>query len=117
MGMKLRIEMNETHEVEKVGVLDRLVASLATNFAPGVNVDRIRTGKRKVADMSGQEIIIRGTENKNSELFFAWDYHGKEDSGEYPEIKIGIECADGNLDEKMKIWDQILDSFRPAYTR
>jgi hypothetical protein len=25
--MRLRIEMNETHEVEKVGVLDRLVAS------------------------------------------------------------------------------------------
>jgi len=117
MDMKLRIEMSETQQVEEVGVFDRLVASLATNFAPGVDVDKIRTGNRKVADLPGQEIIIRGTVNNNSELFFAWDSPGKEDSGEYPEIKIGLECPDGSLDEKTKIWDRALDSFRPAYKR
>jgi len=117
MDMKLRIEMNETYKVEEVGVLDRLVASLATNFAPGVDVDKIRTGNRKVADLPGQEIIIRGTVNDASELFFAWDSPGKEDSGEYPEIKIGLECPDGSLDEKTKMWDRALDSFRPAYKR
>jgi hypothetical protein len=117
MDMKFRIRMNETHEVEKVGVLDRLVASLATNFAPGVDVEKIRTGKRKVSDMAGQEIIIRGTEEGQSELFFAWDYHGKEESGEHPEIKIGFEGDDGNLVEKTLLWDAALDSFRPAYKR
>jgi len=115
MGMKLRIQMSETQQVEEVGVFDRLVASLATNFAPGVDVDKIRTGHRKVANLPGQEIIIRGTVNDVSELFFAWDSPGKEDSGEYPEIKIGLECPDGNLDEKTNIWDHTLDSFRPAY--
>lgn len=117
MDMKLRIETNETYKVEEVGVLDRLVSSLAVNFAPGVDVDKIRTGNRKVADLSGQEIIIRGTVNDVSELFFAWDSPGKEDSGEYPEIKIGLECPDGSLDEKAKIWDRALDSFRPACKR
>jgi len=117
MGMKLRIEMNETHKVEEVGVLDRLVASVATNFAPGVDVDKIRTGNRMVADLPGQEIIIRGTVNGVSELFFAWDSQGKEDSGEYPEMKIGLECPDGSLDEKTKVWDRAMDSFRTAYKR
>ena len=117
MGMKLRIEMNETQKVEEVGVLDRLVASLAMNFAPGVDVDKIRTGSRTVAGFPGQEIIIRGTVNDVSELFFAWDSPGREDSGEYPEIKIGLECPDGSLDEKTKIWDALLDSFRPACKR
>ena len=117
MEMKLRIEMNETQQVEDVGVLDRLVASLAMNFAPGVDVDKIRTGSRTVAVLPGQEIIIRGTVNDVSELFFAWDSPGKEDSGEYPEIKIGLECPDGSLDEKTKIWDDLLDSFRPACRR
>ena len=114
MEMKLRIEMNEIQQVEDVGVLDRLVASLAMNFAPGVDVDKIRTGSRTVAVLPGQEIIIRGTVNDVSELFFAWDSPGREDSGEYPEIRIGLECPDGSLDEKTKIWDAALDSFRPA---
>jgi hypothetical protein len=117
MGMKLRIKMNETQKVEEAGVLDRLVASLAMNFAPNVDVDKIRTGSRTVAGLPGQEIIIRGTVNDVSELFFAWDSPGKEDSGEYPEIKIGLECPDGSLEEKTKIWDAVLDSFRPAYKR
>ena len=117
MDMKLRIEMNETQKVEEAGVLDRLVASLAMNFAPNVDVDKIRTGSRTVAGLPGQEIIIRGTVNDVSELFFAWDSPGKEDSGEYPEIKIGLECPDGSLEEKTKIWDAVLDSFRPAYKR
>ena len=117
MDMKLRIEMNETQKIEDVGVLDRLVASLAMNFAPGVDVYKIRTGSRTVAGLPGQEIIIRGTVNDVSELFFAWDSPGKEDSGEYPEIKIGLECPDGSLDEKTKIWDDLLDSFRPACRR
>ena len=117
MDMKLRIKMNETQKVEEAGVLDRLVASLAMNFAPNVDVDKIRTGSRTVAGLPGQEIIIRGTVNDVSELFFAWDSPGKEDSGEYPEIKIGLECPDGSLEEKTKIWDAVLDSFRPAYKR
>jgi len=115
MGMKLEIDMNETHQVEEAGVLDRLAASLATNFAPGVDVEKKRIGKRKAAGLSGQEIIIRTIDDMGPELFFAWDYLGKEDSGEHPEIKIGFEGDDGNLEEKTRIWDAALDSFRPVY--
>ena len=118
MGMKLEIEMNETHQVEEAGLLDRFAASLATNFAPGVDVDKIRTGKRKVADLPGEEIIARGTDKMGTDLFFAWDYKGKEDSGEYPATQITIEeSEDEHLEEKIKIWDAALDSFRPAYKR
>ncbi|MBT1072762.1 T6SS immunity protein Tli4 family protein [Pelotalea chapellei] len=113
-GLKLEIQMEETHKVEETGVMDRLTASLATNFAPGVDVDKIRTGKRTVAGLSGQEIVISMSGKNDPELFFAWDYQGKENSGEHPEIKIGLECSDGNLEEKLKIWDKTLDSFRPV---
>ena len=112
MGMVLRIEMAETHKVEEKGVMDRLAASLAVNFAPGVDVDKIRSGKLTVAGLAGQEIITRMSDNNDTELFFAWDYQGKENSGEYPEIKAGLESPDGNLEEKIKIWDKTLDSFR-----
>ena len=114
MGMILRLEMGETHKVEEAGVMDRLAASLAINFAPGVEMNKIRTRKRTVARLAGQEIVIRLSDRKGKELFFAWDYQGKEDSGQHPEIKIGIECPDGNLGEKLELWDKLLNSFRAA---
>ncbi len=115
MEMILRIEMAETHKVEEAGVMDRLVASLAVNFAPGVDVDKIRSGKRTVAGLAGQEIATQMSDDNGKELFFAWEYLGKENSGEYPEIKIGVECPAGNQKEKLKVWDRVLDSFRPLY--
>ncbi|MBT1072761.1 T6SS immunity protein Tli4 family protein [Pelotalea chapellei] len=115
LGLKLEIQMSETHKVEEAGVMDRLAASMAANFAPGVDVDKIRTGKRTLTGLVGQEIVTRMSDKNSTELFFAWDYQGKENSGEHPEIKIGLECPDGNLEEKLKIWDKTLDSFRPAY--
>jgi hypothetical protein len=112
MGTVIRVEMAETHKVDEAGVMDRLAASLAMNFAPGVEVNKIRSGKRIVAGLEGQEIVTRLGDLNGKELFFAWDYQGKENSGDHPEIKIGIECQDINIDQKLKDWDKILLSFR-----
>ncbi len=118
MGMKLEIDMSETHEVEKVGILESLAAALATNFAPGIDVEKIRGHKRTVAGLKGEELVNRITEATGPELYFGWKYLGKEDSGEHPEIEITIdESPDSNLEEKLKIWDAALDSFRPVYKR
>jgi len=116
MGMMLKVEMEETHKVEEAGLLDRLAASLAINFAPGVDVDKIRTRKRTIAGLAGQEIVVRLSDKNSKELFFGWDYQGKENSGEHPEIKIGVEeCPDGDLGEKLELWDKVLNSFRAAF--
>ncbi len=118
MGMRLEIHMNETQHVKETGLLKGFAASLAMNFAPGVDVDKIRAGKRTVAGLSGDELVTKMTEDGDTELYFGWKYEGKEDSGEHPVIRIMIqECPPGNVDEKIKIWDQALDSFRPAYKR
>ena len=118
MEMKLEIDMSETHEVEKVGILESLAAALATNFAPGIDVEKIRGHKRTVAGLKGEELVTRITADMGPKLYFGWKYNGKEDSGEHPEIRISIQQApDGNLDEKIKLWDAALDSFRPAYKR
>jgi len=118
MDMKLEIDMNETQQVEEVGLLDSFAASLATNFAPGVDVDKIRARKRTIDGLQGEEIVTRLTANRGPKLYFGWKYLGKEDSGDYPEIDITVEdCPDSNLDEKMQIWDHALNSFRPAYKR
>ncbi len=88
MGMKLEIDMNETHQVEEVGLLDSFTASLAMNFAPGVDVDKIRARKRTIGELQGEELLTRMTANRGPKLYFGWKYLGKEDSGENPEIDI-----------------------------
>ena len=116
LDLKLEVEMKETHEVEKLGVAERLAASIATRFAPGVDVDKIRSRSRTAAGLKGEELVMRmSASGEDTQIQFAWEYRGEVDSGERPEIQITMETPDGNLNEKLKIWDAILDSFKPTY--
>ena len=113
--MKFEITTTETHQVEQSGPVERLAAALAMNFALGVKVDRIRGGKRTAAGFSGEEIVLKMTnDDKTSTLRFGWEYHGKADSGSEPEIHVEMETKDGQLEEKLKLWDVLLNSFKPV---
>ena len=115
LDVKFEITTTETHEVETSGPLERLAAALATNFAPGVSVDRIRGGRRTAAGLNGEEIVLKMTnDDKRSTLRFGWEYNGKVNSGTEPEIHIEMEAKDGRLDEKLKLWDALLNSFKPV---
>lgn len=110
LDLRLEIEMSETHSVEESGPVERLAAALSSNFAPGVNVKKIRAGKKVVAGLLGEEIIVRMDDGDEPELHFGWEYTGKEDSGDHPMIQIEMESPDGKIDEKLKGWDAILNS-------
>ena len=113
LDVKLEVKTTAVHKVSDSGLVDRLSASLAMNFAPGVDVDKIRTGKRTAAGLNGEEVIFRGTQNGESELSFTWLYTGQVDSGDAPKISIEMEAPDGKVDEKLKLWDALLNSFKP----
>ena len=116
LNLKLEVEMNETHKVEKLGVAERLAASIAINFAPGVDVEKIRSRSRTAAGLKGEELVMRmSASGEDTQIQFGWEYRGEVDSGERPEIQITMETPDGNLKEKLKVWDAILDSFKPMY--
>ena len=112
LDLKLEIETRAVHKVSESGLLDRLTAALAMKFAPGVDIDKIRSGKRTVAGIKGEELIMRGTEGGETELSFTWLFPGEKDSREHPKISIEMESPDGQLEEKLKIWDAILDSMQ-----
>jgi hypothetical protein len=116
LGLKLRIQTNEIHEDEAhdEGLLGRLAATLATGFAAGVDIEKIRTGKREVGGLKGEETVLRAKTKDKTDLSFLWRYAGKKDSGDHPEIVIEIEAKDGQLEEKLKLWDAILNSMKPA---
>lgn len=114
-GLKLEIETNETHEDEPPdeGLLGRLAAVLVTGFAAGVDIEKIRTGKREVGGLKGEETILRAKTKEKTDLSFLWRYAGKKDSGDHPKMVIEIEANDGQLDEKLKLWDALLNSVKP----
>jgi len=117
LNMKLEIEMQETEDVEQTGLTERISTAISTDYALGVDVDKIRGQKRTIAGLKGEDVIVRMKDKYDTVLNFAWEYPGEEDSGERPEIQITMESPDGALKEKIKVWDAILDSFTPMYPR
>jgi hypothetical protein len=114
--IELDIETDVVGEVEKVSLVDKLNAMIATNYAPGLNIDKIRTRKRIVAGMQGEEIVYRATEKDGNDkgLYFKWAFPGEKSNAHFPNIAIDMQALYDNLEEKIAVWDTILDSMRPA---
>lgn len=116
MGMKLTLEMREIHkEPEEEGIIERTAAAMATGFAGGLEIRRIRARKRTAAGLGGEEEIILGDDGRTKNVSFDWEYLGKVESGTHPMIQISVDTVSDNLEEKIRIWDKILNSFQSAY--
>jgi len=111
--LKIKVEMNVVDEIEETNLIQRLSMALLGNFAPGISIDEIRSDQREVAGLIGEEVVIRGTEEDDSNLIFSWRFPGEKDSATAPEILIKMDSKDGNLEEKLELWDDILNSFKP----
>ncbi|VAW93810.1 hypothetical protein MNBD_GAMMA21-136 [hydrothermal vent metagenome] len=111
--LKLEIEYEVVDIVEESNLIQRFSASLLADFAPGVEIDEIRSETRIVAGLEGDEVVFRGTASGDSNLNFAWRFSGEKDSETAPKILISMETKDGDLNAKLKLWDSVLDSFKP----
>lgn len=115
MGMVLKVEMNEIHRAPKEeGIVSRTIAAMATGFATGLDINKVRSRKRTVAGLHGEEEILQGDDGKHKNVSFDWEFLGNVESGEKPKIQITVDTKADNLDEKIKIWDNVLESFRPV---
>jgi hypothetical protein len=111
----LSIETDVVDKVYRVGLMDRLAAMIAGNFVPGFKIEKIRTRTRMVAGLKGEEVIYRGIEKDGTRgLCFAWDYPGERLAQHAPNIVIDMLAGDDRLEEKLALWDAILESLRPA---
>ncbi|MDD2468425.1 MAG: T6SS immunity protein Tli4 family protein [Desulfobulbus sp.] len=114
LKLLIEMEMDFNHEIETMGLIKKTRGMLAAALiTPGGSISKIRLDKRNVAGMPGEEAVLKVREGKETNLVFTWEFNGKDDSGEYPTTRINMESPDGNLDEKLKIWDAILDSMKP----
>lgn len=115
LGLEINIETTETHQVEEAGLIKKTIAAIATGFAAGLDIDKIRSKKRTIAGLDGEEEVLRMNDGKTTVLNFAWEYRGRKDAGEYPEMRITMDSADSKLEQKLKIWDALLNSLKPMY--
>ncbi|AAR36561.1 hypothetical protein KVP06_15920 [Geobacter sulfurreducens] len=115
LGLEIDIETTETHKVEEAGLIKKTMAAMATGFATGLDIDKIRSRKKTVAGLDGEEEVLKMNDGNKTVLNFAWEYRGRKDSGEYPEIRITMDSADGKLEQKLQVWDAILNSLKPMY--
>jgi len=116
LGLTLEFDTTETHkdEVKGHGLLGRLDAVIESGFAGGVKMDHVRKRTRTLAGLDGEELVLRAHDGETTRLSFTWRFSGKKDSGQQPKIVVDMESPDGQLEEKLKIWDAILDSFKPV---
>jgi hypothetical protein len=116
--LDLKMDMDIGYYRETVGLIENTKEMLAAaKLLSGGSMTKIRLQKREVAGMKGEESILRILDGEERSLQFTWEFNGKENSGEYPTTTIEMESPDGNQDEKIKIWDAILDSMRPMFVR
>lgn len=116
--LDIKMEMDVGYYRETVGLIEKTKGMLAeAALEPGLSISKIRLGKREIAGMKGEESILRMSEDGDKTLKFIWEFNGKEDSGEYPTTTIEMEAPDGKLDEKIAIWDAVLDSMKPMFER
>lgn len=118
LKLLIEMEMDFNHKIEPMGLITKTRGMLAAAlFTPGGGMSKVRLDKRNVAGMPGEEAVLKVREGNDKNLVFTWEYNGKDDSGEYPTTRINMESPDGNMDEKLKIWDAILDSMKPMFVR
>ena len=111
----ITVETEVVEVVYKVGLQDRLVEMLASVSGMGFKAEKFRTRKRTVGGLKGEEVVYRGKEEDGEQaLYFMWDFPGEKNSAHAPNIIITMMGRDGHLDEKLALWDAVLDSMRPA---
>jgi hypothetical protein len=118
LNLSIKMQMDIGHYRETMGLIEGTKGMIDdASREPGISFSIVRLGKREVAGMKGEESILRASDNDKKSLLFAWEFNGKEDSGEYPTTTIEMEAPDGKLDEKIAIWDAVLDSMKPMFER
>lgn len=120
-GHPLKLDLSFTYETtfepNTQGLMERFASALEKSGATvmGGGAIPIRNKKRKVAGLPGEELILHTSERGKGGLSFVWTTPGEEGSGKHPEIGIEMDSPDdGKKEEKIALWDALLDSVKPA---
>ncbi len=113
--LRLHIEIEVIHKVQPVGLIERIEAGIKTDYVQGLKIKKIKAKERIVAEQKGEEFIYKSADDDGDKGFsFFWESPGEENSSHHPRINITMGTEDGKLDEKLALWETILDGMHPA---
>lgn len=116
LGLKIELSTKTVNKVKKQSLMDSLsnaMGAFSGAFSGDEDVVTQKYSARKVAGLSGEELILRTSENKKS-LQFLWSYPGEEKSGARPKFTIEMETSLDQEEAKLAFWDALLNSVRPV---
>lgn len=115
LKLDLSVTIETTFAADRRGLMQRFASALEKSGASlsGAAIP-VRNKKREVAGLSGEEMILKTSEGKRTLLAFLWRTPGEERSGKHPEVVIEMETGADNQDEKVALWDGILESMKPV---
>jgi hypothetical protein len=100
-------------EVKHPGLFERFGRAVVNaGAASTAGMSTVRSGKRRVGDLAGEEFILRDTEG--GALRFLWEYPGEANSGVRPKIQLQLVAPSADEKEQMALWEVLLSSLKPA---
>jgi hypothetical protein len=116
LKVKIALETATTDEPVRKGLATRFAEALANAGAKWAGaVSPVKNRKRAAAGLEGEEMVMRDADAKH--LHFLWNFPGERSSGAKPEITFTMETADERFDEKLALWNRVVDSLGPAAAR
>jgi type VI secretion system (T6SS) Tli4-like immunity protein len=116
LDLELSFELETTSEPDDRSLMQKFANMMETSgvAAMGAGLRPIRSKSRKVAGLSGEEIILLGQQDDDGSLFFQWRTPGEPDSGKHPAMNLVLRGTDAQKDEKIAFWDATLETVKPA---
>jgi hypothetical protein len=111
LGLRFRVTTESVDEVKQPGLVERFSRATAT-WPGGSPFEPVRSGRRTVAGLEGDELVLRGVDEEQGRVKLSWLYLGEVRSGARPKVTLDLESSEERLDEKISAWDHTLDSMR-----
>ena len=112
---ELKVRTQVVEVVEERGLVDRFTDLAGGWFAKlGVGTETMRSGKREIAGLAGDEVIAKLKADQSSMIGLKWEYHGTANAPMKPAITIEGQSEDRDAGGLLRAWDNTLGSLRSA---
>ncbi|EYF08095.1 T6SS immunity protein Tli4 family protein [Chondromyces apiculatus] len=106
----LALESHSNADLLPRPLIEKQMLGLPRLAAVGVMAIATRSGPRMLADLPGEEVILK---QPAGGALLQWEYVGEPRSSSHPHVSIRMELDDEvSLDATLPLWDMLLTSFR-----
>ena len=114
LQIKLRISTDTLNEARPGSLKERLAANARLLGSGGRDLRIQKNQLRLAAGMTGEESITRSDAPGLETLAFKWNYAGDGQAELKPRMVIEMDSAPGQDEQKLALWNRLLQSLRPA---